>query len=214
MDLLEGRVIPERWARYYLGNAPSLVWLLVANVAAVLVGIRFYVETMPGVSTFLWPLYVDSPVAVFLMALSLATLLPFLGLDLDLVPQTRVLAYLHTLTFVWLVKMGLWTVLALNLGFSAYFPAPWAYFGIVLTHLGFVGEAYLIPHYGATTRGALAAALVLALVNDGLDYWYDLHPPLRYEPGLSLVVGTVVLSVLAVALASRSLDRLPAQTED
>lgn len=207
----EGRLIPARWAQYYLGNAPSLVWLLVANVFAVLVGLRYYVETMPGISTFLWPLYVDSPVAVFLMALSIATLLPFIGRPLASVPRTRVLAYLHTLAFVWLVKMGLWTFVALNLGFTVYFPAAWAYFGIILTHLGFVAEAYLIPHYGATTRGALAVALVLSLANDVLDYAFDLHPPLRYEPTLGLIGSTVALSIGAVALAGLALDRLPVQ---
>lgn len=210
----ERRVIPERWAAYYLGNAPSLVWLLGTNVAAVLVGIRYYVATMPDVSTFLWPLYVDSPVAVFLMALSLATLLPFLGLDLDLVPRTRVLAYLHTLAFVWLVKMGLWTFVALNLGFGAYFPAAWAYFGIVLTHLGFVVEAYLIPHYAVTTRGALAAALGLSLINDIVDYAVGLHPPLRYEPGPLLAASTVTLSLLSVGLAALAFDRIPIQTDE
>jgi len=205
---VDGRLIPRRWAQYYLGNTPSLVWLIVANLAAVLVGVRFYVASMPDVSTFLWPLYVDSPVAVLLMALSLATLLPFLGRDLSAVPRTRVLAYIHTLTFVWLVKMGLWTFVALNLGFDVYFPAAWAYFGIVLTHLGFVAEAYLIPHYAVTTRGALAFALVVSLANDALDYGADLHPPLRYEPGVALVAGSVALSVLSVALAWLALDRL------
>jgi uncharacterized membrane protein YpjA len=208
----EGQVIPARWAQYYLGNAPSLVVLLVANVFAVLVGIRFYVETMPGVSTFLWPLYTDSPTAVFLMSLSVATLLPFVGRPLASVPRTRLLAYLHTFAFVWLVKMGLWTFVALNLGFWSYFPALWDYFGIIVTHLGFVAEAYLVPHYAATTRGALVAALVLSLGNDVLDYGYGLHPPLRYDPGLALVVASGLLSIASVALANQAFHRLP--TED
>lgn len=202
------RLVPERWAQYYLGNAPSLVWLLFVNAVGILVGVRYYVETLPAVSTFLWPLYADSPVAVFLMTLSLATLLPFLGRDLSAVPRTRVLAYLHTLAFVWLVKMGLWTAVALNLEVEAYFPAAWAYFGILLTHLGFVAEAYLIPHYAATTRGALATALVLALLNDALDYGVALHPPLRYEPGVVLPAASVAISVLSVALAGSTIDRL------
>jgi len=208
MEWPTGRVLPERWVQYYLGNAPSLVWLLFANVAAVLVGVRYYVDTMPGVSTFLWPLYADSPAAVFLMALSLATLLPFVGRDLAAVPRTRVLAYLHTLAFAWLVKMGLWTFVALNLRFTAYFPDPWGYFGIVVTHLGFVAEAYVIPHYAATTRGALATAFALLLCNDLLDYGFGLHPPLRYQPDLELIVASVALSVLTVLLADRSMDRL------
>jgi len=204
----EGRVIPRRWAQYYLGNAPSLVWLLFANLVAVMVGVRYYVASMPAVSTFLWPFYVDSPVAVLAMALSLATLLPFVGRDLAAVPRTRVLAYLHTLAFVWLVKMGLWTVVALNLGFDVYFPAPWAYFGIIVTHLGFVAEGLLVPHYARTTRGALAVALVVALGNDVLDYGFGYYPPLRYEPGLALVAATVLLSVASVALAAWLIPKL------
>ena len=200
--------LPRTYARYYLENAPSLVWLVVVNAVAILVGVRYYVETMPEVSTFLWPLYADSPTALFLMTLSLVTLWPFLGEPLEDVPANRALAYLHTIALVWLVKMGVWTVVALNLGFSVYFPALWAYFGIIVTHVGFVAEGLLVPHYGTTTRGALATALVLALGNDLLDYGFGYYPPLRYEPGPALVVATVALSVLSVAVAARLLPRL------
>jgi len=200
--------LPRRYARYYLENPPSLVWLVVVNAVAVLVGVRYYVETMPAVSTFLWPLYADSPTALFLMTLSLVTLWPFLGTSLEEVPTNLPLAYLHTIALVWLVKMGVWTVVALNLGFSVYFPAPWAYFGIIVTHVGFVAEGLLVPHYARTTRGALATALVLALGNDLLDYGFGYYPPLRYEPGPALVVATVGLSVLSVAVAARLMPRL------
>ncbi len=200
--------VPRRWASLYLSEGLNLVALLAVNAVAVLVGVRFYVADMVDVSTALWPLFVDSPVALLLAMFSLATLLPFVDRDLDAVPTNRILAYLHTLAFVWLVKMGLWTGLALGLGFDRYFPAPWDFFGIILTHLAFVAEAFLIPHYGKTTRGALAVALVLALVNDGLDYGMGIHPPLRYDPGIALPVGTVLLSVGAVALAAVSLPKL------
>ncbi|MFB6308670.1 MAG: DUF1405 domain-containing protein [Haloarculaceae archaeon] len=200
--------IPHRWARYYLDNAPSLTVLLVLNGAAFLAGVRYYVDTMPGVSTFLWPLYADSPTAIFLAILSLVVLVPLLDRPLAETPTNRVLAYLQTLAFVWLVKMGLWTGVALNLRVGLYFPDLWAYFVVLLTHLGFVVEAYLLPHYGRTTRGALAVALVVALGNDVLDYWAGYHPPLRYEPGGTLIAASVVLSLLAVALAAAAFPRL------
>jgi uncharacterized membrane protein YpjA len=213
--------IPRQAAAYYLENAPSLVWLVFANVAAVFVGIHFYLPSLPDVDTLLWPLYVDSPVAVGLMALSLATLLPSLGRPLDEVAHNRVLAYLHTVTFVWLVKTGLWTALALNLHVSLYFPDTWNYFGVLATHLLFVPEGYLVPHYGRTTQGALATALVLALGNDLFDYGLWLaglgpayHPPLRYEPGAPLVLATVAVSVLSVALAARAFPRLEQSESD
>jgi uncharacterized membrane protein YpjA len=206
--------IPERYARRFLEDGPNLAWLLVVNVLAMLVGVRFYVETLPEVQTILWPLYADSPAALFLVTLSLATLLPNLGRRAADAPRNRALAYLHTFAFAWLVKYGIWTFVALNLGASSYFGMPWnpdafwAYWFIIATHLGFVVEAYLLPHYGATTKGALAATLAALLANDAIDYLLGLHPPLRYEPGLLLPVATVVLSVLSVAAASRAFDRL------
>ncbi|WP_224449159.1 DUF1405 domain-containing protein [Haloprofundus salilacus] len=205
------RLIPDRYVEYYLGNAPSLVWLLVVNATAFLVGVRYYVETMPAVSTFLWPLYGDSPTALALGTLSLATLLPNLGRDIDDAPLNRPLVYLHTLSFVWLVKFGLWTFVALNLRPDLYFgfglSSLWSYWGILLTHLGFVVEAVLIARIGATTRGALAFALALAFANDAFDYLFGYHPPLRYEPGAGLVVASVAISVVSVALAARFFDR-------
>lgn len=201
-------LIPRRYARYYLENAPSLLWLVGVNFVTVLVGIDFYIAGMPAIYPLLWPFYTDSPGATFLMLVSLATLVPNLGRRLNEAPQNRALAYLHTLAFVWLVKYGLWVSVALNLGFSHYFPALWAYWGIAITHLGFVAEAFLIPHYAKTTKGALAFALLVGLLDDVLDYGFGLHPPLRYDPGLALPLATVALTVFAVWLASRQFDRL------
>ena len=164
-------MVPDRWAEYYLGNAPSLVWLVGTNLLAVLVGLRFYVAVGPGlgaVPTFLLPLYTDSPTAVLLAAFSLVTLLPNLGRRAADAPVNLPLAYLHTLAFVWLVKYGVWTAIALNVRPELYFgltgAALWDYWGIIVTHLAFVLEAAVIPHYGATTRGALAFALAALLV--------------------------------------------------
>jgi uncharacterized membrane protein YpjA len=200
--------IPERYARYYLEAAPSLSVLVFGNAVLTLVGLRFYVDRgLAEVSTFLWPLFADSPTATALATLSFATLLPNLGRRADEAPKNLPLVYLHTIAFVWLVKYGLWTVVALNLGFSAYFPDPFGYFAVGLSHAGFIAEAYLIPRYAVTTRGALATALVLSLGNDLLDYGFGLHPPLRYEPGLLLAVLTVCVSLAAVGLAALAFER-------
>jgi uncharacterized membrane protein YpjA len=218
------RPVPERHAAYYLGNAPSLVWLLVVNAVAFLVGVAFYATAtephgyrLSEVATLLYPVYADSPTAVALATLSLATLLPNLGRPLSAAPVNRPLAYLHTLAFAWLVKYGLWTVGALLLRVDLYAAGPgalWAFWGISLTHLLFLVEAYLLPHVGRTSRGALVAALGLLLCNDALDYGLGLHPPLRYEPGLALVALTVACSVLAVWLAARAFDRLEPGARD
>ncbi|SFR55637.1 DUF1405 domain-containing protein [Halogeometricum limi] len=208
------RPVPERWVQYYLGNAPSLAWLLVVNTGAFLVGVSFYVHSEPSlreVSSLLYPLFGDSPTALALATLSFVTLVPHLGRPVRDAPTNAVLSVIHTLAFVWLVKYGVWTAVALNLRPDLYFgfsPALlWDYWGIMLTHLFFLVEAALIPYYGKTSRGALGLALVLALVNDAYDYGFGFHPPLKYEPGLLLAAVTVGLSVGTVALAARVFDR-------
>lgn len=200
--------LPERVARDYLEGTATLLLLLTLTGALTLVGFRFYVDRgLADVSTFLWPLFADSPVATALATLSFLTLMPNLGRRLGENPLNRPLIFLHTLTFVWLVKFGLWTAVALNLGFSAYFPDVYGYFGVMVSHLGFVGLALLVPYYSHTTRGALAFALGLSLVNDVVDYGFGLHPPLRYEAGPALAVATVLLTFLTVGLASVVFER-------
>jgi len=208
--------VPDRYVEYYLGNGPSLVWLLVVNATAFLVGVSFYVHSDPSlrdVPTFLYPLFGDSPAALALAGLSVATLLPNLGRPVREAPANRPLAYLHTLAFVWLVKYGVWTALALNLrpelyvGFST--AALWDYWGIMLTHLAFLVEAAVVPYYGRTTRDALAFALVALLANDYVDYGLGLYPPLRYDAFETVLpAATVALSFVAVGLAAWAFERL------
>lgn len=203
-------MIPAGYARYYLENAPSLLWLIGANLVAVLVAVRFYVEEMVDVHTFLWPLYLDSGTAALLMALSLTTLLPFLGNDVREATVNRPLAYLHTLSFVWLVYMGLWTIAALAIRPDRYLADPtqaftlFGFVGIVITHALFVVEAYLIPHYGRTSRGALAFAAGLLATNLIVDYAFGYHPPLEYDPGLVLPAISVGIAVVTIGLAAHA----------
>ncbi|WP_435063184.1 DUF1405 domain-containing protein [Halobaculum sp. EA56] len=211
--------VPASLAEFYLTTPFTLALLLVANALAFLVGVRYYVETMPAVATFLWPLYGDSPTALALGTLVLAALIPFAGRRLSAVPRTTALSFLTTLAVVWLVKTGLWTFLALNVplvrpdlpndlyvGFDA--DSLWAYWGILATHAAFLGEALLLAHVGRTSRRTLAAVAALALANDLFDYGYLLglplanHPPVRYDPGWMLALGSLTATVVAVAVAA------------
>ncbi|MFB6090242.1 MAG: DUF1405 domain-containing protein [Halobellus sp.] len=208
------RPFPERWVEYYLGNPASLGWLLVVDGAAFLLGVSFYVHSEPSladISSLLYPLFGDSPTALALATLSVATLLPRLGGSVTEAPSNRLLELLHTLAFVWLLKYGLWTAVALNLRpdlYVGFTPALlWEYWGILVTHLFFLLQAASIPYYGKTSREALAVALGLLLVNDVFDYGFGLYPPLRYEAGALLVGITVALSFLAVAYAAWAFDR-------
>ncbi|ESS12644.1 MAG: putative membrane protein [uncultured archaeon A07HR60] len=203
-------------AEELFGDSWSLSVLLGINVIGVLVSVEYYVETMPDVPTLLWVFYADSAVAIALVTVALATLLPTVESASGVTdsPVNRPLAYLHTVAFVWLVKYGLWPLAALNLRPAAYISAAgklW-YWGVLSSHLLFVGLALVLPSVGRTTRGALAVALSLVLVNDVVSYGLGYHPPLGYEPGLVLPGITVGLSLLSVGVASRSFRRLSGET--
>jgi len=207
------RRVRDVLARELLGESRSLGVVCVLTAFMFLIGIEYYVPTLPEVPTVLWPLYADSAVAVGLAMLSLATLLPTIGSggSVDDVPTNRPLAYLHTVAFVWLVTFGLWPLVALNLAFDAYVSAPdaWIYYwGVLGTHLCFVGLALLFPAFGRTTPGALAFATVLGVGNVVVDYGLGYHPPLLYEPGVGLAAATLVITLFAVWLAARSFRRL------
>ncbi|ESP88957.1 DUF1405 domain-containing protein [Candidatus Halobonum tyrrellensis] len=207
-------------ATFYLTTPWTLGLLLVANALAFLVGVRYYVETMPPVATFAWPIYADSPTAIAFGTLVLAALVPFAGrYSLSAVPRTRLVGVLSTLAVVWLVKMGLWTFVALNVplvrpdlpvdlyvGFDA--DSLWAYWGILFTHAAFLGEALLLAHVGRTSRGTLAAVGLFAVANDLFDYGFVVglpfahYPPVRYDPGALLAAGSVAATVVALAVAA------------
>ncbi|WP_280537963.1 DUF1405 domain-containing protein [Halopenitus sp. POP-27] len=207
------RRIRDRAAEEFLGDTRSLLTTLGICAIGVLVGGRYYVATMPDVPTLLWPLYADSPTAIALAMLALVALLPTVGSGRSAreTPTNRPLAYLQTLAFVWLVKYGLWPLVALNVHPERYLGTPDAlvsYWGILITHLLFVALALLLPAVGRTTRGALGLALGLSLLGDVVDYGVGYHPPVRYDPGVVVPVATVVIGVAAVVLASRSFRRL------
>ena len=188
--------------------------MLVLTAFMAAVGLAYYAPTAGDVPVWLWPLYADSAVAVLMSLGVLLALVPTVWAG-DRVtedsPTSTPLAYLQTLAFVWLVQFGLWPLVSLNLAVGAYLAAPsaWIYYwGVLGTHLCFVGLALLFPAFGRTTRGALATALLLVVGNVVVDYGFGYHPPLLYEPDLLLAGATLAIGVGSVWLASLSFQRL------
>ena len=206
-------------AEELLGTPRSLAVVCAFTAFMFAVGVGYYAPTAGEVPVALWPLYADSAVAVALGGGVLASIVATVRRGGDVTadgPTSRGLAYLHTLAFVWLVQFGLWPLVSLNLAFGEYVAAPdaWIYYwGVIGTHLLFVGLALLFPAFGRTTRGALATALALGVVNVVLDYGLGYHPPLLYDPGPGLAAATLAIAVCSVALASRSFRRLEEGTD-
>ena len=208
------RLVRTAIAEELLGRPWSLAAVCAFTASMLAVGGAYYAPTAGSVPRALWPLYADSAVAVALGGAVLVTLVPTVASG-DRVtadaPTSRGLSYLHTIAFVWLIQFGVWPLVALNLAFGAYVAAPdaWIYYwGVIGTHLLFVGLALLVPAVGRTTPGALALALALGVANVWVDYGLGYHPPLLYDPGPVLAAATLAIAVGAVALAARSFRRL------
>ena len=201
-------------AEELLGTPRSLAAVCAFTAFMLAVGAWYYAPTADEVPVGLWPVYADSAAAVALggaVLASVATTVRRGGSVTADAPTSRGLAYLQTIAFVWLVQFGVWPLVSLNLAFSEYVAASdaWLYYwGVVGTHLLFVGLALLFPAFGRTTPGALATALALGVANVVVDYGFGYHPPLLYEPGAGLAVATLVIAVGSVALASRSFRQL------
>ncbi|MDB2245438.1 DUF1405 domain-containing protein [Halorubrum ezzemoulense] len=201
-------------AEELLGTPRSLAVVCAFTAFMFAVGVGYYAPTADEVPVVLWPLYADSAVAVALGGGVLASVVPAVrrgGSVTADAPTSRGLAYLHTVAFVWLVQFGLWPLVSLNLAVGQYVSAPDAliyYWGVIGTHLLFVGLALLFPAFGRTTRGALATALGLGVANAVVDYGLGYHPPLLYEPGPGLTAATLAIAVGAVTLAARSFCRV------
>jgi uncharacterized membrane protein YpjA len=199
-------VVPERVADVYLDQEGSRAILVLANCLAILVGLRFYVQgdQLVANSAVLWPVIVDSPLSVAWMIFSLFALAGAGGRAAY--RDSWFHRLVDTLAFVSLVKYGLWTAVAVNYFFGLYFPAPWAYFGILFTHLVMVGQAFLLPYYARTSKPALGVALAWLLLNDVADYAFGLAPRLRGDELGLLPAITVGLSLLSVGLAWYCMD--------
>lgn len=186
--------------------------LLTALTATLLVGIRFYIDSMPPINTFLWPLYIDTPVAIAFAIMSLMTTAPFISQTLTDVPNNTLTAFIHTFAFTWLIKYGVWVTIALNIHPLLYITTAqsgwFSYPMIIFSHSLFIILASIIVTYGKTTRSALLTTLILLLLNDVYDYVFEFHPPLKYTPKLLLPTLTTLLTITTVLLAWWQFDFL------
>lgn len=194
-----GGPLPATWARAYLDRPLALAGLLAANGVAFLVGLQYYAATFDEVYFLLWWLYADSPAALAAGTVALATRIESAGTGLS--RQTgRLAAAVHTVAVVALVYTGVWTTIVVGWGFWTYEPSAALF--LIVTHLGFVLEAALLAHVGATDRVALAIAAGLLAVTLWFDYGLGNHPPIPYAGGDTVaLLAAIPVAPLALAVA-------------
>lgn len=202
IERTRGSPLPAAAVRPYLEGQFELAGLLAANGIAFLVGLQYYAASFDQVHFLTWWLFADSPVALALGTVALATMIPSAGSRAK--RQTGQLsAVIHTLAIVALVFTGVWTTIVVGWGWATtttYAPSEALF--LILTHLGFVVEAAVLAHVGTTDRIALGTAGLFVGVTLYYDYVLGHHPPIPYPDGSGVaMIGALLVAPLALGAA-------------
>jgi uncharacterized membrane protein YpjA len=166
---------------------PIALAVTIVNIGGVAYGIYYYWDQLLATPFYLVPFVPDSPSGPFMMIIVFA-LWWFRGRQRS--PTTELLA------FVWLVKYGVWTLLAFWL-YADYFFAPqraalsstlfWFHFGEIMeAGVLLKGMKFPRPKWAAFAMGWI-------LLGDFTDYVFDTHP--RLPQGLPMPAAVPLISV-------------------
>lgn len=138
-------------------------WIIVAiNLAGTAFGFWYYRFQFVTTPVVMWPWVPDSPLATFLMAMSLA-----------LWKLDRTNELINVLAFYGNIKLGLWTpfvLLAFNDAFMQSTSLP-MYLFLTTSHLGMVLQAFLIYRYSRFPPWAIGGALLWYSIDLTVDYF-------------------------------------------
>ncbi len=209
----------ERIARTFYPEEPNLLtWLVVAvNVLGGIYGIFWYRSQLAATPPALWLLVADSPLSVLAFAVVLTIRLsqrlsrgqkrlqlPHLP---DSIQSRPALELLSALTFIGLIKYGLWAAVIVVAAWLRGSQATGIMVALVVVHLGMVFESVVFLKALGVARWAATAAPLWFVLNDTVDYMGGLHPTLpdTINPSYaaSVAVGLTLLSSLYVSWAGR-----------
>ncbi|CAM4218035.1 DUF1405 domain-containing protein [Paenibacillus tarimensis] len=203
------------WSRALLLNR-SFLWLLFAvNAAGTVYGYMWYGDQLAETAANhpLWRLVFvpDSPTASLFFTLSLLFLLYPPGRDNRLLNLLR--AFVEAFAVLTLIKYGVWAV-GINFAQQAQgSPLDWQNWMLIVSHASMAVEGLLYIRFMIFGRAAACVILGWLLLNDTVDYTFDVYPwlPGVLEPHVTAVRNLTVLlslisflvSLLALSLVQR-----------
>ena len=177
-SLLEGDTAAERALNFFAGfrEVKALAFIVTAtNIGGVGYGIYYYWEQLLATPWYLLPFVPDSPSGPFLMVIIFA-LWWFKG--------QRRSPTLEVLAFCFLIKFGVWTLVAFALFWDVFFaPAAASLSGtlLILHFMEAMSAAMLLKGMRLPSLPLGAFALGWMLLGDYCDYNLGAHP--RLPPG-------------------------------
>lgn len=187
-------VVRRLWeAPYHRSFLHLLLWV---NVVGAIFGYNWYVDQIRTLPVYVWPVVVDSPLAV--TGVALVCLLRLRG---------RVVPWLELWSALAVIKYGAWAAMLWIGSWSTGTPVTaFDLFGLFLTHIGMVVQGFIvlrriprvpIPH--------VVAVVGWFFVNDYVDYVHLLHPTFPSRLFVWCAASAIVLSVCLGYLGYRHL---------
>jgi len=184
-----------------------MLWLLlIVNGLGTAYGYLWYgqqlVETAANKPLWMLPFVPDSPTASLFFSLSLIYML------LPNEPATAigrsVRSIVEALGVVTSVKYGIWAVAMIVSGASLGSSTGWQDWMLIVSHAGMAIEALLFVRFMSVGASALGVATVWLLLNDTVDYRFDVFPWLPaplYDYLAVVCVCTFALTVFSWVVA-------------
>jgi uncharacterized membrane protein YpjA len=146
--------------------------LIVINLGGALYGFTWYADQLASTPRKLWPVVPDSPLSV--LAFGVVLLLITLG------KRCRIL---EAVSYMMMIKYGLWAALVLSGYAVAYQDPTFEGTHLSISHVGMAIEAYIYLKHFHPGFWAGLVGVGWMLTNDVFDYTYKTHPWLPH-PGV------------------------------
>ncbi|PWW05526.1 putative membrane protein YpjA [Paenibacillus cellulosilyticus] len=166
------------WSREFLTSRTMLWTLLIVNFLGTIYGYIWYGEqiewTAANKPLWMLPFVPDSPTASLFFTLSLIYLL------VQAKPKTaagRIIRYIiEALGVATSVKYGIWAVAMIIAGASEGVSMEWQDWMLIVSHLGMAVEGLLYLRFMSVRSAAVGVAAAWLLLNDMVDYRFDVFP--------------------------------------
>lgn len=188
------------WLMHVPDDRRLVFVLILVDVLGAIYGFNWYAVQLSHTNPVFWPIVPDSPLSTLLFGLMLIVL--FSG---------RRSGPLEGISYVSMVKYGVWTPVIFIQAWATRGYAYWEEVFLSASHMGMALQALLFYRVFAPARNYLLAAGAWSLFNDYMDYARGFHPYLpfdRHLPSISVYTPALtVLTVTAFVLARKYSDQ-------
>lgn len=182
----------ETFSEKIFGNRTFVILIAFVNLAGFFVGIRYYWGQLMESSPPLWIVILDSPISVLLFS-TVCFLIYFRKKTPDL---------LKSLASAYVIKYGVWTMLAIYLYWNTYVIFEDQVIGIFnfFLHFGMIMEGLLLLPKIRPNKYNTVIVFAILLANDYFDYFLGTVTRIPETHVNSLMIESFLATILIVLI--------------